>query len=319
MRTLGPRGYCLGQLGSRCHGTDHAFTTSMSSQKSAGPGSGSRHTDSKVESLRFGPAGWMYKDWDGTVYPRPKPPWFDQLRYISEFFDTVEINSSYYGPPLGKSAGSWCEGWKTTRISDSQPTLEAVHPRAVLQCPWSFRHTEPNREWLGDVVRTFSLYPLVVEVRHESWLVPEFLRTLEEDGVGFVNIDQPLYHDSIGPTAHLTSHVGYFRVHGRNYKDWFRAKAPVEQRYNYLYRVDELTPWADRAREIASDPTTGEAYVITKQPLQGESGCQRPHVEGYGHRGAVNCPSTPFTRPIGTFCRISPSLRTNLRVVPHLH
>jgi uncharacterized protein YecE (DUF72 family) len=101
--------------------------------------------------------------------------------------------------------------------------------------------------------------------------VPEFLRSLEEEGVGFVNIDQPLYHDSIGPTAHVTSHVGYVRVHGRNYKDWFREKAPVEQRYNYLYRADELTPWAERAREIASDPATREAYVITNNHYKGKA------------------------------------------------
>jgi uncharacterized protein YecE (DUF72 family) len=141
----------------------------------------------------------------------------------------------------------------------------------LLQFPWSFRHTEQNREWLGDVVRTFSLYPLVVEVRHKSWLVPDFLRTLEEEGVGFVNIDQPLYHDSIGPTAHVTSRIGYVRVHGRNYKDWFREKAPVEQRYNYLYRPDELAPWAERARKIASDPATREVYVITNNHYKGKA------------------------------------------------
>jgi uncharacterized protein YecE (DUF72 family) len=60
-------------------------------------------------------------------------------------------------------------------------------------------------------------------------------------------------------------------VHGRNYKDWFREKAPVEQRYNYLYRADELTPWAERAREIASDPATREAYVITNNHYKGKA------------------------------------------------
>jgi len=68
----------------------------------------------------------------------------------------------------------------------------------------------------------------------------------------------------------VTSHVGYVRVHGRNYKDWFREKAPVEQRYNYLYRPDELAPWAARAREIASDPATREVYVITNNHYKGK-------------------------------------------------
>jgi uncharacterized protein YecE (DUF72 family) len=60
-------------------------------------------------------------------------------------------------------------------------------------------------------------------------------------------------------------------VHGRNYKDWFREKAPVEQRSNYLYRPDELTPWAERARKIASDPATREVYVITNNHYKGKA------------------------------------------------
>ncbi|MEA2761571.1 MAG: hypothetical protein QOD47_855 [Gemmatimonadaceae bacterium] len=271
----------------------------MSAQRRKGPG-GTSAASPNVGKLRFGPAGWMYKDWEGTVYPHPKPPRFDQLRYISEFFDAVEINSSFYGPPRATSCSDWVRRvednanfrftaklWKrfTHERAKAWTTAEVDQVRAgfdilmgserlgavLLQFPWSFRQTEPNSEWLGDIVRTFSLYPLVVEVRHKSWLVPEFLRTLEEEGVGFVNIDQPLYHDSIGPTAHVTSHVGYVRVHGRNYKDWFREKAPVEQRYNYLYRADELTPWAERAREIASDPATREAYVITNNHYKGKA------------------------------------------------
>jgi uncharacterized protein YecE (DUF72 family) len=242
----------------------------------------------------------MYKDWEGTVYPLPKPPRFDQLRYIAEFFDTVEINSSFYGPPLATTSNNWVrrvednanfrftaklwkrfthergKAWTMAEVDQVRAGFDVLMESSrlgavLLQFPWSFRHTEANREWFGDVVRTFSLYPLVAEVRHKSWLVPEFLRTLEEEGVGFVNIDQPLFHDSIGPTAHVTSHVGYVRVHGRNYKDWFREKAPVEQRYNYLYRADELAPWATRAKEIAGDPATREAYVITNNHYKGKA------------------------------------------------
>lgn len=242
----------------------------------------------------------MYKDWEGIVYPRPKPPRFDPLRYIANFFDAVEINSTFYGPPMAKTASSWVQrveeyekfrftaklwkrftherdrAWTTGEVDQVRAGFDAMmesgHLGAVLlQFPWSFRRTEENREWLGDVARTFRQYPLVVEVRHSSWLAPDFLRALEEDGIGFVNIDQPLYHDSIGPTAHATSHVGYVRVHGRNYKDWFREKAPVEQRYNYLYPSEELQPWAERAKEIGSDPATREVYVITNNHYKGKA------------------------------------------------
>src|SRR5687767_8087934 len=261
------------------------------------PGNGARKPKA---TFRFGPAGWMYKDWEGIVYPRPKPPRFDPLRYIAGFFDTVEINSTFYGPPLAKTASSWVQrvedherfrftaklwkrftherdkAWTTAEVDQVRAgfdvMMESGHLGAVLlQFPWSFRRTDENREWLGDVARTFKQYPLVVEVRHSSWLAPDFLRGLEEEGIGFVNIDQPLFHDSIGATAHATSHVGYVRVHGRNYKDWFREKAPVEQRYNYLYLPEELEPWAQRAKEIASEPATREVYVITNNHYKGKA------------------------------------------------
>src|SRR4051812_30696165 len=58
-------------------------------------GKGSPGTKAHNAKVRFGPAGWMYKDWEGIVYPQPKPAKFDQLRYIADFFGTVEINSSF--------------------------------------------------------------------------------------------------------------------------------------------------------------------------------------------------------------------------------
>jgi uncharacterized protein YecE (DUF72 family) len=276
-------------------GIEHALMASMSLQ-----GSGGRAGGSKEAVVRYGPAGWMYKDWEGVVYPKAASKAFDQLRFIASFFDTVEVNSSYYGPPLPKTSANWArrvednprfrftaklwkrftheraKAWTTEEVDQVRAGFDGLMESnrlgaVLLQFPWSFKRTEENREWLGDVVRTFNVYPLVIEVRHKSWLAPDFLQSLMENGIGFVNIDQPMFHDSIGPSAHVTSRVGYVRVHGRNYKDWFRDKAPVEQRYNYLYSADELRPWAERTREIAADPTTQEVYVVTNNHYKGKA------------------------------------------------
>ena len=42
----------------------------------------------------------------------------------------------------------------------------------------------------------------------------------------------------------MTSPVAYVRVHGRNYRDWFRKGAGRDARYDYLYPAGELEPWA---------------------------------------------------------------------------
>ena len=249
--------------------------------------------------IRFGPAGWTYKDWAGIVYPPKKPKGFDELAYIARYFDTVEINSTFYRPVSKKVAKGWAErvadnprfrftaklsrrfthereAWTREEVREARAGFDALMTRqrlgaVLLQFPWSFRRDDDNREWLGDLVSALEGLPLVVEVRHESWNTPEFFVGLLERGVGFVNIDQPLYKHSIKPSAVVTSPVGYIRVHGRNYKDWWRTRAAPHERYDYLYSAKELKPWAERARQLAADPRSEEIYVVTNNHFRGKA------------------------------------------------
>ena len=59
------------------------------------------------------------------------------------------------------------------------------------------------------------------------------------------------------------------RLHGRNYQDWVREKAPRDDRYNYLYSIEELEPWITRIKEIAKK--TKESYVITNNHFRGQA------------------------------------------------
>ena len=56
--------------------------------------------------IYIGTAGWQYKDWNGKFYPQKlkQPP----LQFYAEYFDTVEINSSFYGHIKPKVATTWC-------------------------------------------------------------------------------------------------------------------------------------------------------------------------------------------------------------------
>jgi uncharacterized protein YecE (DUF72 family) len=106
-------------------------------------------------------------------------------------------------------------------------------------------------------------------VRHASWDVPAFYRALAERGVGFVNVDQPLFARSLGPSAAATAPVGYVRLHGRNADSWFRADAGVNERYDYLYSAAELEPWAARTRAVAA--AAPETYVVTNNHYRGQA------------------------------------------------
>src|ERR1051325_9823972 len=59
--------------------------------------------------IRIGPAGWSYKDWEGIVYPQKPGKSFDPLEYLARFFNTIEINSSFYRPPAPSTTKSWAK------------------------------------------------------------------------------------------------------------------------------------------------------------------------------------------------------------------
>ncbi len=264
--------------------------------------------------IRFGPAGWDYPDWRGVVYPKRAPRGFDPLEYLSRWFEAVEVNSTFYRPQRPEVARGWCERvsarrsfrftaklWKRlTHEREAYGSAEVAAARAALdelqeqerlgavlvQFPWSFRRDAAALEWLHDLFTALSGLPLVLEVRHASWNVPDTYQELADRGVGFVNLDQPLFRSSMKPSAVATSRVGYVRVHGRNYKDWFREKAGRDARYDYLYTAEELEPWARRTKAIAELPRVEDVYVVTNNHFEGKAVANAAMLQAMveGHR-----------------------------------
>jgi len=64
--------------------------------------------------LRIGTSGWNYPSgkgtWNGIFYPKGRSrKTFDELAYYADHFDTVEVNSSFYGPPTPETTRGWVE------------------------------------------------------------------------------------------------------------------------------------------------------------------------------------------------------------------
>jgi uncharacterized protein YecE (DUF72 family) len=270
----------------------------------------SRSSNAPPNDVRIGTAGWSYKDWDGVFYPpgmqrRKQHP----LEYLARFFDTTEINTSFYGPLKPELAKLWCRkveavnknflftaklyrAFTHSPLSLLEPTSAAsIRPTdedesrtregldamasegrlgaLLIQFPVSFKNTSLNREYLDRLLRQFIEYPRVVEVRHSSWNDAETLATFAQKNVGFCNIDQPLLGRSLAPTEHVTGAIGYIRLHGRNYEQWFDSDNRND-RYNYLYSEPELTGWQARIESIAERAQT--TYVITNNHFESKAG-----------------------------------------------
>ena len=66
-----------------------------------------------MPALRIGTSGWNYPTgrgtWNGIFYPPPRkrPKGFDELAFYASHFDTVEVNSTFYGQPRAEVSSQW--------------------------------------------------------------------------------------------------------------------------------------------------------------------------------------------------------------------
>jgi uncharacterized protein YecE (DUF72 family) len=238
-----------------------------------------------MASLRIGTSGWSYPSgkgtWNGIFYPEKPPKAFDELRFYSERFNTVEVNSTFYGQPRRNVSLSWVKrtspGFEfavklyqkfthPNLTTDKTPVSTAdvegfkagIEPLAaghrlgplLAQFPASFKDSPEAREYLVWLLETFREYGVAVELRHKSWsdAAREIADLLREFGAAWTQIDEPKFRLSI--RQDLRPNVKgfyYMRLHGRNAAQWW-THATSEDRYNYLYSEGELKPIAEAVR-----------------------------------------------------------------------
>jgi uncharacterized protein YecE (DUF72 family) len=295
---------------------------------------GSLEASSRSSSIRIGTAGWSYKDWEGIFYPpgmrqRKVHP----LEYLARFFDTAEINTSFYGPLKAEHAKLWCRrvaaanpqflftaklyrAFTHSPIPVMEPTSAAtIRPTdddeirtregldalanegrlgaLLIQFPVSFKNTPLNREYLDRLLRQFIEYPRVVEVRDSSWNNAETLVAFTRQNVAFCNIDQPVLGKSLAPTEHVTAPIAYVRLHGRNYQEWFDSDNRND-RYNYLYKERELEGWKDRIENVAEKAQS--TYVITNNHFESKAGVNALELKSMITGKRVPAPPTLIQR-----------------------
>ncbi|HXG88290.1 MAG TPA: DUF72 domain-containing protein [Vicinamibacterales bacterium] len=240
--------------------------------------------------LRIGTSGWNYPSgrgtWNGIFYPEQRGPGFDELRFYAERFNTVEVNSTFYGQPRATVSLGWVKrtppGFEfavklyqkfthpnltTDKTPVSAADIDAfksgIEPLAagdrlgplLAQFPASFKDSPEARDYLAWLLRTFADYPVALELRHKSWSdeAAAVVDLLQPHRATWTQIDEPKFRFSI--RQDLLTHVKdfyYLRLHGRNAEQWWQHQQS-EDRYNYLYTEAELNPFAETvkaAREL---------------------------------------------------------------------
>jgi uncharacterized protein YecE (DUF72 family) len=230
------------------------------------------HRPSSSQAIRIGTSGFSFADWKGPFYPKTLPD-SHLLPFYTNYFDTVELNTTYYRPPtpslvenlvrktpegfvfIVKLHQSMTHG-RDADSGDYGRFLESLTPLTergrlgglLAQFPWGFRYGRQNLSYVLSLKDRVSPHGLFVEFRHGAWLRDDVLSALQDSAVGYVTVDEPALSGLVPPDAHVTSDAGYVRLHGRNAATWWGGGS---ERYLYNYSKAELQAWAEKVRRMA--------------------------------------------------------------------
>jgi uncharacterized protein YecE (DUF72 family) len=185
-----------------------------------------------VSELRIGCSGWSYRDWTGAFYPVGTKDAV-RLEYYAAWFDTAEINASFYRLPSEAVVAGWARrappgfvfAWKVSRfithnkkLKDCAESVELVFGRmaglgdaygpALIQLPPGL-HRDDDR-----LASFLKLLPRgrrhTVEFRHPSWYAPQVLQILADYNAALTISD---HHHAPAPWE-VTADFAYLRGHG---------------------------------------------------------------------------------------------------------
>lgn len=188
--------------------------------------------------IRIGVGGWTYEPWRGPFYP-PGLTQKRELEFASRKLTTIEINGTFYGSQKPESFAKWHDEtpedfvfslkaprFATNRrvLAEAGESIERFFRSGVVELKaklgpvnWQFAATkkfdpEDFEGFLKLLPASVEGVPLrhVVEVRHPSFAVPEFVALARGYGVAVVVAGDSDYPQIADPTARFV----YVRIMG---------------------------------------------------------------------------------------------------------
>lgn len=244
----------------------------------------------------IGTAGYTNEDWVGAgpgfLYPEGSKK-TEFLTIYAQHFNAVELNSSFYGiPSLKAFEGMARRVSGRTRVAvklnqvfthaltptdrDFDMMLQSPQPLRdagvmgpyLAQFPYRFDRTAAHRQHLAQLAERFAGHELAVEFRHQSWDRPEVRASLSEFGLIWVTPDYPPVSGLPEPSLHVTSEVGYLRLHGHNSGNWWSGESASE-RHDYRYTRAEMDEWAAKIAFAAAE--LEEMYIFFANTTRGHA------------------------------------------------
>lgn len=228
--------------------------------------------------IRIGVGGWNFTPWQGTFYP-DKWPKRRELEYASQHLTSIEINSTFYGSQKPSTFRRWFEETPDDFVFSVKASRYATHRRVLGEAgesverffdsgvlelgkklgPVNWQFAPAKAFDAQDFEHFLSLLPAkagghpirhALEVRHESFAVPEFVALARKYRMAIV-----LAGDAKFPCiADVTAPFVYARLMG------------TEERYTIGYAPKAMTQWLARAKTFAQGGAPKDLDTIAGAP-----------------------------------------------------
>jgi uncharacterized protein YecE (DUF72 family) len=243
-----------------------------------------------VPSIHLGSSSFTADGWQGTFYPKNLKS-SDRLNFYSTRFDTVEIDSTFYGTPSPKTVQNWYDqtpsnfvfalkvpniithdklledtGADLAEFLDTASLLKEKLGPLVLQFPFFDRAKFPTQQDFLAVLEPFlaSLPPdkkFAVEIRNKQWLDATFANVLRRHKIALVLQDlstMPAAHELERKFDPITTDWTYIRWLGD--RKWVEG-ITVKWDKPVIDRTPQLMRWIDFCFKIRHRGVTIYAYA----------------------------------------------------------
>ncbi len=187
---------------------------------------------SRAKSINIGTSGWHYQHWKGPFYPQDLPN-EDLLENYTKYFQTVEINNTFYQLPDSKTIALWRDSVpdnftfsvKASRYITHMKKLNSPYDSIytfidrvsvldrklgpiLFQLPPRW-HVNPSRleEFLNALPRD---HRYAFELRDPTWFINRTEEILTQKGAAFCIYD---FEKRQSPSS-VTADFIYVRLHG---------------------------------------------------------------------------------------------------------
>jgi len=214
-------------------------------------------------SINIGTSGWNYKHWYGVFYP-DKLKQRELLEFYTKYFDTVEINSSFYRLPPPETFGNWADKVPENFLFSVKANRYITHLKRLINVKEALTNFLKSVEKLGkklgvilfqlppsfkyDLERLegfFKLLPVnfryAVEFRNKKWFNEEVYDLLVKNGIIFCIFH---FYPILAPDV-ITANTVYLRFHG--------STGPYRGKYDSDFLriiAGKIVEWNSQGKEV---------------------------------------------------------------------